>query len=36
MLAGTIERVAADEPLRALPTPPASEVPATMPVKLLA
>jgi cytoskeletal protein CcmA (bactofilin family) len=35
-LAGTIERLAADEPLRAVPTPPASEVPATMPVKLSA
>ena len=35
-LAGTIERLAAEEPLRAVPVPPAAETPSTMPVKLSA
>ena len=35
-LAGTIERLAAEEPLRAVPIPPAAETAAAMPVKLSA
>ena len=35
-LAGTIERLAADEPLRAMPTPPYAELATTMPAKLSA